>query len=179
MARDPETGKSAAVNRLMPETDQEKQLFEEGKTRDKLRKANKDAKTKCRENGSALSFEGEEAESLRNLLARGRVFCDLPALADRDSILLRDTRLENSLVCQPQQRNLHGRIFGGFLMHRAYELAFSTAYVFVGHTPCFVEVDHVEFLKPVSLIFLCHSLQSIPHSSFQIYSGKKRILTCL
>ncbi|KAB1226566.1 Acyl-coenzyme A thioesterase 9, mitochondrial [Morella rubra] len=72
----------------------------------------------------------------------------MPALADRDSILLRDTRLENSLICQPQQRNIHGRIFGGFLMHLAFELAFSTAYVFAGLVPCFLEVDHVDFLKP-------------------------------
>ncbi|KHG03224.1 Acyl-coenzyme A thioesterase 9, mitochondrial [Gossypium arboreum] len=82
---------------------------------------------------------------------QGRIFCDMPALADRDSILLRDTRLENALICQPQQRNIHGRIFGGFLMHRAFELAFSTAYVFAGLVPCFLEVDHVDFLRPVDV----------------------------
>ncbi|XP_078152616.1 acyl-coenzyme A thioesterase 2, chloroplastic-like [Carex rostrata] len=151
VARDSETGKSAPINQLMPETDGEKQLFREGEMRDKLRKENKDAKTKSLQNGLTLSFEGEETKRLRNLLAKGRVFCDLPALADRDSILLRDTRLENSIVCQPQQRNLHGRIFGGFLMHRAFELAFSTTYAFVGHAPCFVEVDHFDFLKPVDV----------------------------
>ncbi|GAV68391.1 hypothetical protein CFOL_v3_11894, partial [Cephalotus follicularis] len=75
------------------------------------------------------------------------IFCDMPALADRDSILLRDTSLENSFLCQPQQRNMHGRIFGGFLMHPAFELAFSTAYVFAGLVPC-LEVDHVDFLRP-------------------------------
>ncbi|KAJ6390088.1 hypothetical protein OIU77_024330 [Salix suchowensis] len=75
----------------------------------------------------------------------------MPALADRDSILLRDTRLENSLICQPQQRNIHGRIFGGFLMHRAFELAFSTAYAFAGMVPYFLEVDHVDFLRPVDV----------------------------
>lgn len=35
-------------------------------------------------------------------------------------------------------------------MHRAFELAFSTAYVFAGMVPCFLEVDHVDFLRPVS-----------------------------
>ncbi|XP_068319604.1 acyl-coenzyme A thioesterase 2, chloroplastic-like [Pyrus communis] len=80
-----------------------------------------------------------------------KIFCDMPALADRDSILLRDTRLENSLICQPQQRNMHGRIFGGFLMHQAFELAFSTAYAFAGLVPCFLEVDHIDFLKPVDV----------------------------
>lgn len=43
--------------------------------------------------------------------------------------------LENTFTCQPEQRNLHGRIFGGFLMSRAFELAHSTAYLFAGRRP--------------------------------------------
>jgi acyl-coenzyme A thioesterase 9 len=148
VARDSKTGKSAPVNRLSPETEREKQLFGESEARDKMRKRKREEQKGGLENG--IHRLRAEAERLDVLLAEGRVFSDLPALADRDSILLKDTRLENSLVCQPQQRNLHGRIFGGFLMHRAFELAFSTAYAFVGQRPCFLEVDHVDFLKPVS-----------------------------
>lgn len=142
MARDSKTGKAAPVNRLSPQTEREKFLFEEAEARSKLRKRKKGGDRKELENG--------EANRLKALLAEGRIFCDMPALADRNSILLRDTRLENSLICQPQQRNIHGRIFGGFLMHRAFELAFSTAYAFAGLVPCFLEVDHVDFLRPVS-----------------------------
>ncbi|KAK8460165.1 hypothetical protein SEVIR_2G285600v4 [Setaria viridis] len=137
------------VNRLSPETEREKQLFSEREARDKMRKRKREEQKGGLENG--IHKLRAEAERLNALLAEGRVFSDLPALADRDSILLKDTRLENSLVCQPQQRNLHGRIFGGFLMHRAFELAFSTAYAFVGQRPCFLEVDHVDFLKPVDV----------------------------
>ncbi|CAD6224225.1 unnamed protein product [Miscanthus lutarioriparius] len=149
VARDSKTGKSAPVNRLSPETEREKQLFGEREARDKMRKRKREEQKGGLENG--IHKLRAEAERLGALLAEGRVFSDLPALADRDSILLKDTRLENSLVCQPQQRNLHGRIFGGFLMHRAFELAFSTAYAFVGQRPCFLEVDHVDFLKPVDV----------------------------
>ncbi|PKA59283.1 hypothetical protein AXF42_Ash001377 [Apostasia shenzhenica] len=149
VARDSKTGKSAQVNRLVPETEQEKLLLKEGEARDKLRKRKREEERKDFERGGH-SFHGE-AKRLKPLLAEGRVFCDLPALADRDSILIKDTHLENSLICQPQQRNLHGRIFGGFLMHRAFELAFSTAYAFIGQRPCFLEVDHVIFLKPVDV----------------------------
>ena len=95
-------------------------------------------------------LEDREADRLEALLAEGRVFCDMPALADRDSILIRDTRLEYTIICQPQQRNIHGRIFGGFLMRKALELAFSTTYAFAGAAPLFVEADHADFLKPVS-----------------------------
>ncbi|BFG42553.1 hypothetical protein CerSpe_288270 [Prunus speciosa] len=46
---------------------------------------------------------------------------------------------------------MHGRVFGGFLMYRAFELAFSTAYAFAGLVSCFSKVDHIEFLKPVDV----------------------------
>lgn len=48
-------------------------------------------------------------------------------------------------MCQPQQRNMHGRIFGGFLMRRAFELGFATTYLFAGSRPSFVRVDEVTF----------------------------------
>ncbi|XP_059435163.1 acyl-coenzyme A thioesterase 2, chloroplastic [Corylus avellana] len=143
VARDSKTGKAAPVNRLSPETDREKFLFEKAEERNNLRKRKR--------GGDRKEFENGGVNRLETLLAEGRIFCDMPALADRDSILLRDTRLENSLICQPQQRNIHGRIFGGFLMHRAFELAFSTAYAFAGMVPCFLEVDHVDFLRPVDV----------------------------
>ncbi|WCJ21876.1 Acyl-coenzyme A thioesterase 4 mitochondrial [Euphorbia peplus] len=143
VARDSRTGKSAPVNRLSPETEQEKLLWEEAEERNKMRK-NKRAENK----GDATD---RDIERINALLAEGRVFCDMPALADRDSILIKDTSLQNSLMCQPQQRNIHGRIFGGFLMRKAFELAFATAYAFAGAKPHFVEVDHVDFFRPVDV----------------------------
>ncbi|KAH9625133.1 hypothetical protein KSS87_012139 [Heliosperma pusillum] len=143
VARDSNTGKAAPVNRLSPETEKESLLFEEAEKRSILRKRKTGVDKK--------DYVSQEVDQLKALLSEGRVFCDMPALADRNSILLRDTRFENSLICQPQQRNIHGRIFGGFLMHRAFELAFSTAYSFAGMRPCFQEVDHVDFLKPVDV----------------------------
>ncbi|KAJ8568675.1 hypothetical protein K7X08_028208 [Anisodus acutangulus] len=143
VARDYKTGKAAPVNRLCPETEAEKLFYEAAEARNNLRKRKRVGDKKEIENGGVNRLE--------ELLAEGRIFCDMPALADRDTILLRDTHLENSLICQPQQRNIHGRIFGGFLMLRAFELAFSTAYAFAGLMPSFLEVDHVNFLRPVDV----------------------------
>lgn len=154
VARDSKTGKSAIINQISPETGKEKLLWREAEERNKLRKKKKGEQKK-------EEISGEEMNRLNELLAESRVFCDMPALAGRDSILIKDTFLQNSLICQPQQRNIHGRIFGGFLMRRAFELAFATAYGFAGSAPCFLEVDHVDFLKPVSqwcTTFLAHSL---------------------
>lgn len=142
VARDSRTGKSAVVNQMSPETGKEKLLWKEADERDKKRKQ-KRAKKK-------IDIENKDADRLKELLSEGQIFYNMPALADRDSILIKDTCLQNSFICQPQQRNIHGRIFGGFLMRRAFELAFSTTYAFVGVAPHFLEVDHVDFFKPVS-----------------------------
>lgn len=61
------------------------------------------------------------------LLEEASHLLTMPTLANKSDILLSDTRLHNALITQPQQRNTAGRIFGGFLMRRAYELAFATA----------------------------------------------------
>ena len=52
---------------------------------------------------------------------------------------------------QPQVRNLHHRIFGGYLMRKAFELAFANAYVFGEKRPVFREVDEISFAAPVDV----------------------------
>lgn len=143
VAQDAESGKSAPINQIVPETAREKLLWEKAEARNKLRKIKRTEQKN--------EIDNKDMNRINKLLAEGRVFVDLPALADRDSILIRDTCLQSSIVCQPQQRNIHGRIFGGFLMRKAFELAFSTAYTFAGASPRFVEVDHVDFVKPVDV----------------------------
>ena len=44
-------------------------------------------------------------------LSDGIDMCRKEARPDR-----RGLHMQNTFICQPQQRNLHGRIFGGFLM---------------------------------------------------------------
>lgn len=143
VARDSKTGKSASINHLSPQTERETLLWNKAEERNKMRKKKREDQKR--------DIDDKEVNRLNHMLAEGRIFCDMPALADRDSILIKDTCLQNSLVCQPQQRNIHGRIFGGFLMRRALELAYATAYSFAGAAPCFLEVDHVNFLKPVDV----------------------------
>ncbi|KAL0897267.1 hypothetical protein Bca101_081228 [Brassica carinata] len=144
VARDAKTGKSTPINQVTPETEHEKILWKEAEERNKLRKQK-------RVQGKEEQEKLKDLERLNDLLAEGRVFLDMPALADRNSILIKDTSHENSLICQPQQRNIHGRIFGGFLMRKAFELAFSNAYTFAGVSPRFLEVDRVDFIKPVDV----------------------------
>jgi acyl-coenzyme A thioesterase 9 len=67
-----------------------------------------------------------------SLIEQGRLLTELPGPSKSGSMLSAATSLENTFVTQPQTRNMSGRVFGGFLMKRAFELAFSTAYMFGG-----------------------------------------------
>ena len=49
-----------------------------------------------------------------------------------------------------QERNIHGKIFGGYLMCEAFELAWVSALCFFdGGTPSFKFVDDISFIHPV------------------------------
>ncbi|CAM6083382.1 unnamed protein product [Calypogeia fissa] len=147
VARDTATKKAAQINRLQPMTEGEKKLFRVGEATDTKRKQQRADGTEVSKAAKALLDD----QRLKDLMTEGRVLREMPTLADRNTILMKDTKLENAIICQPQQRNMHGRIFGGFLMRRAYELAYSTCYVFCGTKPVFLEVDHVDFLRPVDV----------------------------
>ena len=146
VARDRETGKAAPVPGLLPETEKEKAAFAEGEARVLARKQAREGSK-----ASASQLSHHEAQLIEDLLAQSKVLVDMPALAPGDAMLSRATRKENLFMTQPQQRNMNGRVFGGFLMRRAFELAYATAFSFGGTPPRFLEVGEVTFKQPVSV----------------------------
>lgn len=152
MARDQNTHTAAPINTLTPETDAEASLFAQGAARNETRKAERQRKKLELQEGGAASEESRawEAEA-QKLISEARPLLDMPALAPRDVILMSNTRLSNAFVMQPQQQNTAGRIFGGFLVRRALEVGFATAYMFGGSRPIFREVDEVTFQTPVDI----------------------------
>jgi acyl-coenzyme A thioesterase 9 len=65
---------------------------------------------------------------------------------------MRDTCYRNALFMHAQDRNMHGKIFGGFLMKTAFELAYVSAVSYYGHNyPFFVAVDDIQFVKSVAV----------------------------
>ena len=162
VARDAVTNKSAAVNPLVPDCDATQTLFAQTAERvarkKEKAKAEKTSKTSfgedpARPNAPHLetSLASAKAAFVDAALNETRAATTFPALASTDAILSEATRTENIFVAQPQQRNLSGRIFGGFLLRRAFELAFATSYVFGGARPRFKSVRDMDFLKPVDV----------------------------
>ncbi|KAM3586127.1 hypothetical protein VKS41_002656 [Umbelopsis sp. WA50703] len=90
-------------------------------------------------------------------------------------VWMEDTRMESSYIMQPQDRNIHNNIFGGYLMRRAYEIAFADASAFLkSRCPNLLSMDEVTFRRPVhvgSLLKLTSHIvyaEGYPHRSFQV-----------
>ena len=147
VAMDPDTRRPTKLPPLDPQTWLETDQFEAGKRRAELRK---EARKKQKHFDTPLIDEDVEAVAVELLREAGPLKL-IPSLASPRSILVEQTRQQNFEVAQPQTANLNNQIFGGFLMRRAFDLAYATAYVFVGSRPRFVEVDTVAFTMPVGV----------------------------
>jgi len=149
VARDSVTGKGHPINLLQVSTDEERRIFEDVQAAMERKKLTRKSASINSEDPGALD-DPQEALA-REVLEQGRLLEDMPGLAAGDAILHRQTKHTNTFMCYPQQRNTAGRVFGGFLMRQAFELAYSTAYKFAGVQPRFVEIGEVTFLKPVEV----------------------------
>lgn len=134
----PETKKAIAISPLLPETDEERAHFELGAVKASAKKAARRNRLRL---GRPLSEQSLKIDArAAQLLDEAGPLLRMPSLADPHAMLMTQTSQSNAMVAQPQARNLHDRIFGGFLMRRAFELAFATAYMFGGDKPRFLEV---------------------------------------
>lgn len=67
------------------------------------------------------------------------------------ALFMADTRATSVHITQPQERNLHGKTFGGSLMRRAFEVAWACAWEATGVVPKFLALDDIFFLHPVEV----------------------------
>jgi len=141
---DASTKKPTKIPPILPQTEEEKSMFEQGAAR----AATKKRRRKQHKSPEASNHIDDMAQEL---LAEAGPLLNMPSLADPHTILMQSTRMQNAMIAQPQVQNLHNRIFGGFLMRRAFELSFANAYVFGGSRPVFLEVDEVSFASPVDV----------------------------
>jgi acyl-coenzyme A thioesterase 9 len=186
VARDRTTGKACQVNRLTPSGEDEVALFERRGALALARKAKATPSppstatttTTTKTTSPAAAPPAPAAApaapagvtpapntDINALLERGHALDDMPALTHHNAILMKHTGLENCLLCQPQNTNTSGKVFGGFLMHRAFSLAEATSYLFAGSRPRLLEVDRIEFTKPVDISDLIRLKSRVLYSS--------------
>ncbi|KAF9180335.1 hypothetical protein BGZ51_006053 [Haplosporangium sp. Z 767] len=170
VARDALTGKAAQVNPLLLQNDAEKKLFqmgEENKARKRL--ASESALTK-------RPPTEEERFLIHDLYLEYSKYDDPQTKIKKpdDVEWMADKKMSAIQIMQPQDRNIHDKIFGGYLMRLAYELAYCNASVFIKYRPTFLALDEISFRKPVPVGTLLELDSQIAfaeggkHHSFQV-----------
>ncbi|KAL7750838.1 hypothetical protein RI367_003795 [Sorochytrium milnesiophthora] len=145
VARDPRTNTAVQVNPLVLQNDTEKMLFAMG------------ADLKARKKQAAESALGktpptsEERLLIHDLWLQSKKYTDSKAPLPTHSAWMKDTQLSSVVITQPQDRNIHNNIFGGYLMRLAFELAYATGTVFCNSHPQFLAMDDIWFRRPVPI----------------------------
>ncbi|CAL8294931.1 unnamed protein product [Lota lota] len=148
VARDPENKRAAFVNPLKPEGPEEELLFQQGEV-NKTRRV--ELSTASLLKVAPTADERKIVHSLfLNTLDPQTVSFRSRVLPPK-SVWMEDAKVKGLEVCFPQERNIFNRIFGGFLMRKAYELGWANACSYGGRRPNLVAVDDILFQKPVEI----------------------------
>lgn len=125
------------IHRLATSNDDEVRRAQEGFKRQSKRSADK-----------SLHFS-QSAPSAEESQLLHRLFLDKPSL--HEGIPMHDTWRQSTMIMHPQDRNIHNKIFGGYIMRMSFETAYNVAHLFCRRRPLFVCVDHFDFIKPVEI----------------------------
>ena len=92
----------------------------------------------------------------------------------KNALTAHDTLLQWTKICHPQEKNIHNKIFGGYLMKEAFELANACARLFCKSRPLLLGQDDIQFLRSVEIGSILNlkaqvvRCQGSPHRTFQI-----------
>ncbi|KAF9472834.1 Thioesterase/thiol ester dehydrase-isomerase [Pholiota conissans] len=167
VCRDANLNKSREVCPLEIITPEERQLYELGEHM-RLRRQNTALKSLTKVPPSSAEaaalhefylLHGEGGPGERNEGREGREG------REGDHVFMGDTVLEKCMLMFPQERNVHQKVFGGYLMRLAYELGFTNAAMFTrGHVK-FLSLDGISFARPVPIGSILRLRSQILHTS--------------
>ncbi|OMJ24801.1 Acyl-coenzyme A thioesterase 9, mitochondrial [Smittium culicis] len=148
VARNRETGKAEQINPLKLETDEERRIF-------KLSEAIKREKSMLNNKGLEKNPPNfTESRIMHNIWTEANKFKnnDYKSTSLNENFAwLDDTTMNSVHVCFPQERNIHHKVFGGFLMRVGHELAYANACMYTGMRPISKSLDDFSFTKPVNV----------------------------
>ncbi|KAG7087538.1 hypothetical protein E1B28_013495 [Marasmius oreades] len=158
VCRDANTHKARQVNPLMISTPEEKALYAMGETLKAKRLTN------AQRSLSRVPPSSVEAAALHSSYLKYSQQKEHQEFDD-DLVYMSDTRAEKCMLMFPQERNLHGKIFGGYLMRLAYELGFLNASLFSKGPVRFLALDGISFARPVPIGSILRLTSYILHST--------------
>lgn len=173
VARNPETHKSLAVNKLLPLNEKEWMDFRRAESHN--------AAKKLRASNESLDTNpptGEESKIIHNMWVASK---ELSKLSHKppNVMSMKDTNAKSTMFMQPQYRNRHSyMIFGGYLMRQTFELAYCAAASFSHAFPRFVSLDSTHFKAPVPVGSILHMDATVVHTEHLFdRSSKPKVTT--
>ncbi|XP_073213498.1 acyl-coenzyme A thioesterase 9, mitochondrial isoform X2 [Lepidochelys kempii] len=148
VARDPENKRPAFVNPLIPEGPEEEEIFRKGEL-NKIRRIDFSTASLLK-----MAPTAEERTTVHNIFLNTldtRTVSFRSRVLPPNSVWMEDAKLKGLEICHPQARNIFNRIFGGFLMRKAFELGWAIACSYGGSRPYVVAVDDIMFQRPVEI----------------------------
>ncbi|KIJ18171.1 hypothetical protein PAXINDRAFT_161655 [Paxillus involutus ATCC 200175] len=143
VCRDARTHKAHPVNPLAINTPEEQALYSMGQSAQNRRRS------LALQSLSLVPPSSEEAADLhQTFLKYGQ---EGGSALENDRVWLGDTKLEKTMLMFPQERNVHQKVFGGYLMRLAYELGFANSCLFTRSHVTFRSLDGISFRKPVNI----------------------------
>lgn len=91
-----------------------------------------------------------------------------------EQIPMASTILTTTKLCHPQERNIHDRIFGGFLMREAFELGFTCGQLFSHSQLHFLAVDELAFKHPVAIGSVLQLTAQVVYTQNETYSNSDK-----
>ena len=163
VVRDPMNKGSSFVNPMAVQTQEEKEIFNRGES-------NKIARLGAA--GESL-FKHPPSEEEKQIIHDFFIkTVDHKALSfkarvkPKNSIWMEDAKLKTIIVCQPENRNRFNKIFGGFIMRKAFELAWANAYVYGCRRPFIHHMDDILFRAPVDVGSLLYMNSQVVSQSY-------------
>lgn len=148
VARDPLNRGAAFINPLELGTDEEKALFNQGEE-------NKKRRYQISQETLFKQIPNEDEQELVHDFFMKTVDHKQMSFKARikpeNSVWFEDAKLKNLIICQPEHRNRFNKIFGGFIMRQAFELAWANAFTFSKSRPFCMHMDDILFKAPVEV----------------------------
>lgn len=150
VALDKKTSKPIIVPKIEPTTEGEKRLYQIGHANKALKKQHSQ---------THLFYKPPLPEEISILHETFLRFREKEKSENKTGVFIKDyitpeeTLINSNIWCHPQFKNIHNKIFGGFLMKMAFEDAFIAA-ALQSQDPGkikFMYLDEIHFIEPVSI----------------------------
>ncbi|KAG1728865.1 Thioesterase/thiol ester dehydrase-isomerase [Suillus paluster] len=158
VCRDARTRKARPVNPLKLGSPEETALYSMGENAKKRRQ------TLALRSLSRVPPSSAEAAELHSMYLKYGQENDRH-VSDYERVSMGDTHLEKTMLMFPQERNVHQKVFGGYLMRLAYELGFANASLFTRSHVTFMSLDSISFAKPVPIGSILRLTSQVLHTS--------------